>query len=119
MRLRIERDLHEVRRPWVGEGNYRDHALAYLRGEPQPGWETRDEATRRMSGAVDRLLAARGDVALVSHGLALTLLVGSLLELQPAELPDLWARIQFPDLAVIDVDGRRIERDFGARSRAE
>jgi broad specificity phosphatase PhoE len=53
------------------------------------------------------------DVAIVSHGLVLTLWLTELLGLDAAGTFDLWSRMRFPDLAVVDPVGRRVERDLG------
>jgi broad specificity phosphatase PhoE len=93
--LRIERDLREAGRPWV-DGDYGAVAGRYLAGEEILGWEPADEVRERMQRAV-RVLAveAGGPLAVVSHGLALSVLLG----LSPAE----WEALPFGEVvAVLD-----------------
>jgi broad specificity phosphatase PhoE len=112
----IERDLHEVEgRAWTS-GDYRAVVQRYLAGELIEGWEPRDAALDRMRSAVDAIAQRHPDeeVAVVSHGLVLTLWLAGLLGLDPVGTFDLWNRIRFPDLAIIDPAARRVERDFGS-----
>ena len=96
--------LVEADRPWVGSPNeYRSMAHRYLAGKATPGWEDAAEVVERMAAAVQEARAAvPGErVAVVSHGLALCLHLGS-------ELPEgfdpsaLWARLSFPDAWTVD-----------------
>lgn len=93
--LRIERDLREAGRPWV-DGDYAAIARRYLAGEETPGWEPADEVRERMQRAVRVLsVEAGGPLAIVSHGLALSLL----LDLPPDE----WQAMPFGEVvAVLD-----------------
>jgi broad specificity phosphatase PhoE len=74
--LRLEPDLREAGRPWV-DGDYAAVARRYLAGEEIPGWEPAADVRERMERAIGTLaLEAGGGVAVVSHGLALSLLLG-------------------------------------------
>ena len=110
--LRVESDLREAgrpRRPVASRVEYVALASAYLRGEPLAGWEPASEVRQRVVACIDRLVAvAQGDVAVVSHGLALSLL----LALEPVE----WERFPLPAVAVADPRTRRILRPW---ARAE
>lgn len=73
--LRLEPDLREAGRPWV-DGDYVAAARRYLSGEELPGWEPAADVRERMERAVRTLAREAGDsLAVVSHGLALTLLL--------------------------------------------
>ncbi len=91
--LRLERDLREAGRLWV-DGDYAAAARAYLTGEELPGWEPAEEVRERMERAV-RLLAveADGPLAVVSHGLSLSLLLGL--------SPDEWEALPFGDVVAV------------------
>lgn len=93
--LRLDPDLREVGRPWV-EGDYAAVARRYLDGEDVAGWEPAEDVRDRMERAL-RMLAieAGGDLAVVSHGLALSLVLGL--------SPDEWEALPFGDVvAVVD-----------------
>ncbi len=73
--LRLQPDLREAGRPWV-DGDYAAVARRYLAGDDVPGWEPAEDVRERMERAL-RVLAieAAGPLAVVSHGLALALLL--------------------------------------------
>ena len=54
-----------------------------------------------------------GDVAVVAHGIVLTLLLRSLLDLSDDEAVGTWNSIRFPDVAAIDVETKELVRAFG------
>ena len=88
--LRLEPDLREAGRPWV-DGDYTGTARRYLAGEEIPGWEPADDVRERMERAVGTLVReAGGGVAVVSHGLALSLLLGL--------SPDEWEAMPFGEV---------------------
>jgi broad specificity phosphatase PhoE len=98
--VHVEPDLREAERPRQRVFP-RDEFLAltrrYLAGEPVPGWEPAAEVRRRVADCIERLLAGTdGDVGVVSHGLALSLYLGSSFEE--------WRRIELPAVAVVDPD---------------
>jgi broad specificity phosphatase PhoE len=111
--LRIERDLREVERPWVAEG-YEDVARRYLDGEAIAGWEARADALDRVRKCIDGIVAQGEDTAVVSHGLALTLYLQDMLDLDAEASNALWRSIRFPDVAIVDPQARTLEREFGA-----
>lgn len=85
--LRLERDLREAGRPWV-DSDYPALARRYLAGEEILGWEPAGEVRERMERAVRALsVEAGGALAVVSHGLALSLLLGL--------SPDEWEAMPF------------------------
>jgi broad specificity phosphatase PhoE len=113
--LRIERDLREVeRRVWVDSG-YREQVRRYLAAEQIDGWEPRDAARDRVRACIDALAGRHAglEAGIVSHGLVLTLYLAGLLSLDGAAAYELWGRIRFPDMAVVDAEARRVERTFG------
>jgi len=112
--VRIEPALREVARRWA-EGDYSDVVRRYLAGETLDGWEPRDETLARVRSCIGRIVErhAGAEVAVVSHGLALTLYVSDLLGLDGEVAYELWSGIRFPDVAVVDPAARRLERGFG------
>lgn len=92
--------LREVGRPWV-EGDYESTARRWLEGERLREWEPRLDVVRRMTEAVTEAKALPGSrVCLVSHGLAITVLIADLIDADPVEL---WTQLQFPDYVTIDL----------------
>ena len=88
--LRLDPDLREAGRPWV-EGDYAAVARRYLTGEDIPGWEQADDVRERMERSVRALaLEAGGSLAVVSHGLALSLHLGL--------TPDEWEAMPFGEV---------------------
>jgi broad specificity phosphatase PhoE len=110
--LRQEDDLREVdrgRTPILARAEYVDLVRRYLTGERVEGWEPPDVAHGRFARCVDRLVAeSAGPLAVVSHGLVLSLWLG----LSPEE----WERIPLPAVAVADAETRRLARPFGQTS---
>jgi len=111
--IRIERDLREVARPYVGDG-YEGLAQRYLAGEALDGWEPRAEALARVWACVDSIVARGEDAAAVLHGLALTLYLSDLLDLDAGGSYALWRSMRFPDVAIVDPQARRVEKAFGS-----
>lgn len=112
--LSIDVGLNDVGgRGWV-EGDYRDVARRYLRGEPLEGWELPGAATDRTCSCIGEIIARHGeaDVGIVSHGLVLTLYLSDQLGLDDDATVALWESMGLPDYAVIDVSERRLERPF-------
>jgi len=96
--VRVEENLREARRPaqpLSGRADYVRVVSTYLRAEPVAGWEPAADVRKRVTECIERLVApTRGDVAVVSHGLALSLFLG----LTPGD----WERIPLPAVAVAD-----------------
>lgn len=108
-------DLRELERGAAGwlpdpEG-YRRLVLEILRrpDESVQGCEPARQAQRRVTEAVSAAVAgAEGrTVAVVSHGIALTLYLCHLLQLDPPD-PTIWESIGTPDLAVVDPIAGRV-----------
>jgi broad specificity phosphatase PhoE len=112
--LRIEPDLREVHRSWAGEG-YRELVRRYFAGEALEGWEPRQQASARVRACIEGVVRANSgrDVAVVSHGLALTLYLEGLLDMDAGAAFDVWSGLGFPDVAVVDPEGRAMVRGFG------
>jgi broad specificity phosphatase PhoE len=110
--LRIDAGLREVERPWV-EGGYEDTVRHYFAGETLAGWEPPGDALARVRGAIERVTSLNEDAAVASHGLALTLYLRDLLDLDADASFALWQSIRFPDVAIVDPAARRMERAFG------
>jgi broad specificity phosphatase PhoE len=102
--VRVELDLREVERPrqrLVPRAELVELTRQYLEGEPVAGWEPAAEVRRRVTACIERIVASDdGEVAVVSHGLALSLYLGSSL----AE----WERIPLPAVAVVDPAGPQV-----------
>ena len=117
--IHIERDLREVEgRSWTDQAEYRQQVRRYLAGEDIEGWEAIQEVQHRVRACIESIIEqdAGRDVAVVSHGLALTVYLAGLLELDAAAAYKMWAGIRFPDIAIVDPRARCLERAFGARS---
>ncbi len=113
--IRIKRDLREVEgRGWVNSG-YEELVRGYLAGEAINSWEAKQEVQRRVRGCIEAITERHSgrDVAVVTHGLALTVYLAGLLELDAAATYELWAGIRFPDIAIVDPQKRRLEKEFG------
>lgn len=107
--------LREVERTgWAGE-QHGELARRYLEGEAVDGWERREAALSRVRGCIDGVAAKhRGSSAgVVSHGLALTLYLAGLLGLDAYAAHELWARMRFPDVAIVDPQTGHVFREFG------
>ena len=114
--MRIERDLREVDgRGWTEQTEYREQVRRYLAGEAIGSWEAEQEVQRRVRACIEAIMERHSgrDVAVVSHGLALTVYVARLLDLDAAAAYEMWEGIGFPDIAIVDPRARRLERAFG------
>ena len=111
--LRLERDLREVGgRAWVGDG-YEELVRRYFAGE-DVGWEPRAAALARVRACIEAIAStAQGDVAVVSHGLVLTLYAANVLAFDGTAAFELWGRIRFPDVCMIESGTGRVVRAFG------
>jgi broad specificity phosphatase PhoE len=97
--------LREAGRPWIGTG-YRAMAHRYLRGEPHDGWEPHAAVEQRMAEALADAASTQtpGAVVIVTHGLALSLHLGSRLG-GDFDQESFWSRLAFPDAWVLEDDG--------------
>ena len=114
----IAPDLREVEgRAWTGPDAYQEQVQRYLRGEAIDSWEPKDRAQRRVRACIDGILAddSSSRVAVVSHGLILTLYLADLLKLEGAAAYELWSAIRFPDVAVVDPAAGAVVQRFGER----
>lgn len=102
-------DLAEQRRGPTWWPDPADFAAVVRRSVRHPdvpavaGWETSSATRRRVGSAVRALLRAPGDLVLVGHGTAWTLLVADL----TGQEPDLaaWQAMAMPDVCVLEVSG--------------
>jgi broad specificity phosphatase PhoE len=76
------------------------------------GWETRAHAEQRIIMCVQELAAGKADatVALISHGIILTILVAHLAGL--SELYEFWREMGFASVAVLDTDHWALKSSF-------
>jgi len=113
--LTILPDLREVERGSAFLADY-DTAVRECFARPDEsvhGWERAVDAGRRVAGCLEQISVRAGDhpVAVVSHGLALTLGLAALVPLdQP--LWEFWRRIGFSKVAVLDLVGRQLVQGF-------
>jgi len=116
------RDLREAERTAVWMEDPAEFHLVVRRAFADPdrapvlGWEPLTMARQRVVAAVRGLLAqTAGDVVLVGHGTAWTLLVADVTGNQP-DLES-WTHMRMPDVAALDIspDGSaRLFRNWGA-----
>lgn len=96
----IDPRLREVGRPWV-DSEYESVACRWLEGESVDGWEPRSDVLRRMTEAAEEAVSRTAtDVCVVSHGLAISVLVADQADVDPAEF---WSQLQLPDYVEIDL----------------
>jgi 2,3-bisphosphoglycerate-dependent phosphoglycerate mutase len=112
------RELDRGALGWIGSPEeYRETVRQILRNpdESVRGCESAARALRRVLQAIALIRSDHEEesVAVVSHGIVLTLYLSSVLERDPDIA--LWESIDFPDVAVVDLDGPRVIQDFGAR----
>lgn len=101
----VHADLGEVafRAGFLAQAEFARRVARYLEGSADPGFEPYSEAQRRIMGCVAELcLAEEGDLALVSHGRIITVLLSEILgrRLGAAE----WSRIGMPDWTLLDIE---------------
>jgi broad specificity phosphatase PhoE len=105
--VRVDDRLDEVNRPWTDDATvYRRTALAWLSGDHPDGWETPVAVLTRVSGALNELVP---DSIAVTHGLALTLWLASVLpgEVYPRSF---WSDLAMPDAWMIDTNQQTLVR---------
>jgi broad specificity phosphatase PhoE len=97
--LRVEGDLREVRRTnqrVLPREEYVALVARFLTGADVEGWESAQVARARFSACVERLARdADGPLAVVTHGLVLSLHLGYDLEK--------WLALRLPDVVETDV----------------
>ena len=103
--------LHEHERPWApwdGRQAFQDRVARFFERPDSLvfGGETADQALRRFAGALEGVLRkhGRGNVAVVSHGTVMTLLVAGHNEVHPFTF---WRRLGLPAVVVLSVPGYR------------
>ncbi|MDQ3628596.1 MAG: phosphoglycerate mutase family protein [Actinomycetota bacterium] len=103
-------DLREAERPagWFDDpGEFHGvvrEAFAQPDRAPVPGWEPLAAVRRRVAAAARTLLVwTPGDLVLVGHGTAWTLLVAELTNASPNL--DAWVRMRMPDACELEVTG--------------
>ena len=105
--LMIDARFAEVDRPDVWDRDYRDMAAGYLRGVDEPGWEQRTAVAERFDAGIEAATAgATGDVVIVNHGLAMTLWLASVTQLESVTW---WRSLSFPDAWRFDPRGGSLE----------
>lgn len=106
----VDPGLHEHKRRHLSfgtEADFREKIARIFASPNQPvgGIETADEACERLAGALARH-KGRPLVA-VTHGTALSLYAGKLLDV---DAHDLWRSLHMPDAFVFDAQGGLVER---------
>lgn len=100
-RLEEDERLREVGRPAAWDDDYRDTASRYLSGDTVDSWEPIDDVRERVVAATRDLPA---NTVVVGHGLALSLLVASL---HDVDVVSFWRELRMPDAWVV---GRGLAR---------
>lgn len=117
----VDARFDELRRPgWITERAYRERVCAVF-AEPEQAagdWEPAQAALQRVLAGLAALpvtapVAPGRSVAVVSHGLVLSLLRAHLRGQTSVDFAD-WQRLGFAAVATIDRDGNRFEQDFSA-----
>jgi broad specificity phosphatase PhoE len=107
-------DLRELRRPGDPVGDYESVVRQVLENPTRSvnGWEPAGEAQTRIMTAVERLLMLHENktLAVVSHGLVLTLYLAYLTDTQPTL--DLWRGLSFASATLVDPDARQVLAHF-------
>ena len=107
-------DLRELRRPGDLVGDYEAVVREVLENPTKSvnGWEPAGEAQTRVMTAIERLLMLHENetLAVVSHGLALTLYLAYLTDTQPTL--DLWRGLSFASAIQVDPDVRQMLARF-------
>lgn len=116
-------DLREVERPahqWFGDeypGGYPGAVRDYFARphEATHGWETPAAAQARMQACIDEFRRWEPEgFAVAGHGLTLSLLVAAA---TGADAAAIWPAIALPDVAMLDLEERRLVQAFGAWRR--
>jgi broad specificity phosphatase PhoE len=111
-------DLHETRRTWQPDPNAFQNTMESSFSSPfisaAPGWEPFASATQRLRRATIRIVerARSGDVVLVGHGTAWTLLASALTATTPTF--ELWQTMTQPDHCAIDIRNQAMISPWGA-----
>lgn len=113
----IDAGFAEVDRPQVWDRDYGEVASGYLSGIAQEGWERAAGALERFSAAVTKASSgADGDVVVVNHGLAMTLWVASVADI---DVVSWWRDLTFPDAWRVDPVHGTVERLWMGGARGE
>ena len=113
-------DLRELRRPGGPVDDY-ESAVRQAFNNPTTsvnGWEPAGEAQTRIVTTIERLLMLHEDetLAVVSHGLALTLYLADLTGIAPSL--ELWQSLSFASTIQVDPQARQILARFDSSGRS-
>ncbi len=110
--VQVRECLHEVQRPTGWLEDYRRRVADYLSGGTLNGWEPLPAAQQRIVACVRAVAAEAGEgpVAVVSHGMALTLLLAALRGGPPSFTE--WRFMLMPSVAEIDPSAWQLVRPF-------
>jgi broad specificity phosphatase PhoE len=104
--------LHEHERPWApweGREAFEAKVAQFFQRPESPvfGAETAEQADRRFRAALDQVLHkhGQGDMAVVSHGTVMTLLVAGSNQLDPFGF---WKSLGLPAVVVLAIPGYRL-----------
>ncbi len=107
--VRIDARFGEVERPFT-HGDYRSLAARYLHGGEAEGWEPRDAVLERFSSALSDGEEATDDaIVVVNHGLAMSLHVASVVDV---DVVAFWTALTFPDAWALDASTGELRRVF-------
>ena len=123
----VAEELCEINRHaagWVARAEeYADMVRSILERPTESirGCKTAADVGRRISRAIDDLLSANPgcSLAVVSHGIVLTLYLSALLGL-PTPDPAIWRSIAMPDLTAVEPNARKVNIGLGeAKSKPD
>jgi broad specificity phosphatase PhoE len=105
--VRTDERFGEVRRPYT-DGDYRQIAADYLRNGNDE-WEPRDAVIDRFTAAIDQAGVHDDELVVVNHGLAMSLYVASLVDIEAVAF---WTALAFPDAWSLDVSTGSLRHVF-------
>ena len=107
-------ELRELRRPGARVDDYESVVRQVLENPARSvnGWEPAGEAQTRIMTAIERLLALHENetLAVVSHGLVLTLYLAYLADTMPTL--DLWRSLSFASVTLVDPERHQVLARF-------
>lgn len=114
-RVRTDGRFNEVARDEPYDEDHRARRLAYVTGTDHPGWEPRGAVIARFDAGVRWWQRVAGPALVIgSHGMAMTLWLGSLGLIDHAGF---WSTLRLPDVFEVDPDNATIRRIESASIR--
>lgn len=113
MKVQVMDDLRELYAPTIPDPHeFFCRVQSYFAGQGDDEFETYEKAESRIVGCVHAIIKQthKRPVAVVSHGRILTVLFSYWWK-RPARIIE-WQAIRFPDLSVVNLDSRTVDRGF-------